>query len=40
VSEDDNPSPMALSARVVSYALGTYKVYIERVIVETFEGAH
>jgi hypothetical protein len=32
IFEDDNP-PTALRARVVSYALAAYKVYIEKVIV-------
>ena len=41
VFEDDNPPPpTALRARVVSYALGAFKVCIERAIVETLEGAH
>jgi hypothetical protein len=30
--EDDNPST-ALRARILSYALGVYKAYIEKVIV-------
>ena len=29
------PPPTALRARVVSYALGAYKVFIESVVVET-----
>ena len=39
VFEDDNPL-RALRARVVSYALGAYKVFIERVVVETSKRAH
>ena len=39
VFEDDNPSsPTALRARIVSYALGAYKVFIEGVVVETSKG--
>ena len=30
----------ALRARVVSYALGAYKVFIEAVVVETSKKAH
>jgi hypothetical protein len=30
--------PAALRARVVSYALGAYKIFIESVIVETSKG--
>jgi hypothetical protein len=33
VFEDDKP-PTPLSARVASYVLGTYKVFIERVVTE------
>jgi hypothetical protein len=29
VFEDDNPPPIALMTRVVSYALGAYKFFIE-----------
>ena len=32
------PPPIALRARVVSYALGAYKVFIESVVVETSKG--
>ena len=39
VFENDNV-PTALKARVLSYALGAYKVNIERVIVYTLEGGH
>jgi hypothetical protein len=34
------PSPTALRARIVSYALGAYKVLIESVVVETSKRAH
>ena len=30
--------PTALRARVISYALGVYKVFIESVLVETSKG--
>jgi hypothetical protein len=30
----------ALRVRVVIYALGTYKVFIESVVIQTSEGAH
>jgi hypothetical protein len=33
-------SPTTLGARVVSYALGAYKVFIEVVVVETSKKAH
>ena len=33
-------SPTALRARVVSYALWAYKVFIEGVVVETSKKAH
>jgi hypothetical protein len=39
VFEDDRP-PWAPRAKVVSYALGVYKVFIDRVVVETSKGAH
>jgi hypothetical protein len=29
------PSPMALRVRVVSYALGAYKVFVERFVIKT-----
>jgi hypothetical protein len=32
--------PTNLRARVLSYALGTYKVFIEGVVVETSKQAH
>jgi hypothetical protein len=32
--------PTALRARVVSYALGTFKVFIESLVVETSKRAH
>ena len=38
VFEDDNP-PTALRTRAVSYALGAYKVFIERIVVETSKRA-
>jgi hypothetical protein len=34
------PFSPALRARIVIYALGAYKVFIERVIVETSKVAH
>ena len=34
IFEDDSP-PTALEVRVVSYALGTYKVFIEILVIET-----
>jgi hypothetical protein len=42
VFKDDNhppPLPTALRARVVSYALGAYKVLIENDVVETSKRA-
>ena len=36
---DDTP-PTALRVRVVIYALGTYKVFIEWAVVETSKRAH
>ena len=33
-------TPTDLRARVVSYALGAYKVFIESVVVETSKRAH
>ena len=39
VFEDDTPST-APRARVVSYALGAYKVFIESFVVETSKKAH
>ena len=32
--------PQTLRTRVLSYALGAYKVFIEGVVVETSKGAH
>jgi hypothetical protein len=42
VLEDDkpSPSPTALRERVISYALGAYKVLIESDVAETSERAH
>jgi hypothetical protein len=34
------PPPTALWARVISYALGAYKIFIESVVVETSKWAH
>jgi hypothetical protein len=39
VFEDDNPL-RALKTRVVSYGLGTYKVFVESFAVETSKRAH
>ena len=39
VFEEDTPST-ALRARVVSYALGAYKVFTESVVVETSKKAN
>ena len=39
VFENDN-SPTALRARVVSYALEAYKVFIESVVVKTSKRVH
>jgi hypothetical protein len=39
VFEDDNPLT-ALKSRVVSYALGEYKIFIESVVVETSKRTH
>jgi hypothetical protein len=39
VFEDDNPPPIALRTRVVSYALGAYKVFIESFVVEASKRA-
>jgi hypothetical protein len=36
----DDSSPRSPRAKVVSYALGAYKVFIVRVIVKTPKGAH
>jgi hypothetical protein len=41
VFEEDTPPPLkALKARVVSYSLRTYTVFIESVVVETWKRAH
>jgi hypothetical protein len=40
VFEDDNPPPISLMARVVSYALGAYNVFIENFDVETLKRTH
>ena len=40
IFKDATPPHTAFKARVVSYALGKFKVYIERAITKTFEGAH
>ena len=37
---EDDTSPTALRERVVSYALGTYKVFIDSDVVETSKRAH
>ena len=39
VFKDDKP-PRAPRAKVVSYALGAYKVFNDRVVVKTSKGAH
>jgi len=39
VFKNDKP-PRAPRAEVVSYALGAYKVFIDRVVVKTSKGAH
>jgi len=38
VFENENP-PTALRTRVVSYALGAYKVFIESIVVKTSKSA-
>ena len=37
---EDDPSPTSLRAKVVSYALGTYTVFIESDVVETSKRTH
>jgi hypothetical protein len=32
--------PPALRVRVANYALGTYKVFIDSMVIKTLEGAH
>jgi hypothetical protein len=39
VFEDDNPPPIALRTRVVSYALGAYKALIGSFVVEASKRA-
>ena len=39
VFKDDKP-PRVPKTKVVSYALGAYKVFNERVVVKTSKGAH
>jgi hypothetical protein len=39
VLEDDKP-PKALNARALSFALGAYKVFTERVFIETSKRVH
>ena len=38
--EENTPTPTALRARVVSYALGAHKVFIELMVIYTLERTH
>jgi hypothetical protein len=40
VFEDENPPPIALRTRIVSYTLGAYKIFIESFVVQASKTTH